>query len=1074
MNIVPLLVGWLALQSDGLVRVGAATESEIADSDSRVTTAAIERTFTDAPVLGKRFQLHVDAPGTYTIELRSHFFDAYLVLRDERGDALLENDDGLFGTHARITTELAANTRHAIDVCALHGGRGLFEVRVIAGAPPPLTPIERQAAELDDAQRALAIREKVLGPEHPGTAVSLNRLAGLLKASGDLDAAEPLYERALAIRETALGPLHPDTARSLTNWAVVLRARGDLNGALPLLERALAIHEQALGPMHRNTATSLNYLAELLWERGDFDRARPLFERALSIYETVLGPKHANTAAVLNNLATLLWSRGDFEAAQPLFERALAIREETLGPEHPETATILDNLAVLLEKRGDLDAARPLHERALAIREKQLGPDHPATALGLNNLAELRRTAGDLDGALPLAERALAIYEKTLGGAHPETATSLNNLALLRRARGDLLEARALTERALAIWEKSVGPDHPNTALCLSNLSALAFDEGDLVRARELIQRSLRASEAQRISLLSRGSESESRRYLTSLRWQIQLLVSVSPDRDAAEAVLAWKHQAGRALHAERSGLHASLSGENASALEVLQDVQSQLSKLAFARSIEDRELHESEVTRLQVEREGLERLLAGAVDAVLPAAPSLAAVRGALPQRSALVDVFAHRVYQPAQRENGKVIARGRWLERRVSAWITRPDREASVHVDLGWEADVERALNDYLHELVSRRGVAASGDASADLTRALRRLVWDPLAAHLDGVTRVLVSPDGALCTLPFESIALEDGSFLLEHMSFVYEQSADALLRNRGEEALSRSLLSVGGVDYSERAALEGTVSTSPSSDAAKSGAPASRAAVPARDSDSRGSFQHFWAPLRHTSYEADVVYGLHEALARNEKRLALHGPDATEEALKRELSRHAIVHIATHGFFNPEGIPSLWEHAPDETQKTRSGGQGEMLDRAPGLLSGLVCAGANVEPEDEARDDGYLTAEEVGWLDLSRVELVVLSACETALGKAESGEGLLGLRRAFELAGSKTVVSSLWSVKDESTARLMQSFYENLWVKKLGRADALRAAQLEMLAKNRAQYKDPLPSTWGAFVLSGEWR
>src|SRR6185295_6838993 len=122
----------------------------------------------------------------------------------------------------------------------------------------------------------------------------------------------------------------------------------------------------------------------------------------------------------------------------------------------------------------------------------------------------------------------------------------------------------------------------------------------------------------------------------------------------------------------------------------------------------------------------------------------------------------------------------------------------------------------------------------------------------------------------------------------------------------------------------------------------------------------------------------------------------------------------------------------------------------------------------------RDDGYLTAEEVGWLDLSKVELVVLSACETALGKAESGEGLLGLRRAFELAGAKTVVSSLWSVKDESTSRLMQSFYENLWVKKMGRADALRAAQLEMLAKNRVQFHDPLPSTWGAFVLSGEWR
>ena len=138
-----------------------------------------------------------------------------------------------------------------------------------------------------------------------------------------------------------------------------------------------------------------------------------------------------------------------------------------------------------------------------------------------------------------------------------------------------------------------------------------------------------------------------------------------------------------------------------------------------------------------------------------------------------------------------------------------------------------------------------------------------------------------------------------------------------------------------------------------------------------------------------------------------------------------------------------------------------------------MLGALCAGANVEPE-EGRDDGYLTAEEVGWLDLSKVELVVLSACETALGRAQSGEGLLGLRRAFEMAGARTVISSLWSVKDESTSRLMQSFYENLWRRKLGRVASLRAAQLEMLARNRAEYGDPLPATWGAFVLSGEWR
>ena len=109
-------------------------------------------------------------------------------------------------------------------------------------------------------------------------------------------------------------------------------------------------------------------------------------------------------------------------------------------------------------------------------------------------------------------------------------------------------------------------------------------------------------------------------------------------------------------------------------------------------------------------------------------------------------------------------------------------------------------------------------------------------------------------------------------------------------------------------------------------------------------------------------------------------------------------------------------------------------------------------------------------------LAALSLAVPAAavCDTAIGRVKSGEVLMGLRRAFEIAGASTVVSSLWAVSDVSTADLMQAFYENLWRKKMGRADALRAAQLELIARNRAQSRDALPATWGAFVLSGEWR
>ena len=328
----------------------------------------------------------------------------------------------------------------------------------------------------------------------------LNRAGSYFHGRAAYSEARPLYERALAIREKVLGPEHPDTAMSLNNLAVLLQDQGDLAGARPLFERALAIREKVLGPEHPDTATSLNNLAGLLQDQGDLAGARPLFERALAIREKVLGPEHPDTATSLNNLAGLLRDQGDLAGARPLYERALAIREKVLGPEHPDTAKSLNNLADLLRSQGDLAGARPLYERALAICEKVLGPEHPDTATSLNNLALLLRAQGDLAGARPLFERALAICEKVLGPEHPDTATSLNNLAGLLQAQGDLAGARPLYERALAIYEKVLGPEHPNTNRARQQFRALASGRWQCSRSAHVRRR------------CSRGPQKSSRR----------------------------------------------------------------------------------------------------------------------------------------------------------------------------------------------------------------------------------------------------------------------------------------------------------------------------------------------------------------------------------------------------------------------------------------------------------------------------------------------------------------------------------------------------------------------------------
>jgi CHAT domain-containing protein len=208
-------------------------------------------------------------------------------------------------------------------------------------------------------------------------------------------------------------------------------------------------------------------------------------------------------------------------------------------------------------------------------------------------------------------------------------------------------------------------------------------------------------------------------------------------------------------------------------------------------------------------------------------------------------------------------------------------------------------------------------------------------------------------------------------------------------------------------------------------------------------------------------------------------------------------YRYLHFATHGFFADPAVRSVLAPS-DKPELTmfRDEMQRQVAGQHPGLLSGIVLAGAN-QPPTEGRDDGILTALEVGELDLQGVELVTLSACETGLGATAGGEGLLGLQRAFQTAGAHTTVATLWKVRDDATRSLMIDFYENLWNKKLTKLEALRQAQLSMLhngfqrageqpgqatrggvkllpdAPANDQRRLP-PYYWAAFVLSGDWR
>jgi nephrocystin-3 len=372
------------------------------------------------------------------------------------------------------TADVAGNLERFIG----HAGRGLTS-----------------SFTLKLAKLSLNINERVLGPEHRATSVSLSSLGLLLKAVGDLEGAEPLLRRALAITEKSQGAEHADIGINLNNLASLLEEKDDYEAAETLYRRALVITEKAQGPEHPKTGIRWNNLGLLLKNIGDYDRAEPMLRRALAITEKTQGSEHPTTGIRLNNLGLLLQAEGDYEGAEQLFKRALAITEKAQGPEHPSTGTRLNNLGSLLEDKGDYEGAESLYRRALVISEQAEGPEHPSTAISLNNLGSLLQDKGDYEGAELLYKRALAIAEKTKGSEHPSTAKRLNNLGLLLQAKGEYEGAAQLLKRALAIAEKAHGREHLVTGISRSNLASVLEDKGDYEDAATLYKGALAIAE---------------------------------------------------------------------------------------------------------------------------------------------------------------------------------------------------------------------------------------------------------------------------------------------------------------------------------------------------------------------------------------------------------------------------------------------------------------------------------------------------------------------------------------------------------------------------------------------------
>jgi CHAT domain-containing protein len=407
---------------------------------------------------------------------------------------------------------------------------------------------------------------------------------------------------------------------------------------------------------------------------------------------------------------------------------------------------------------------------------------------------------------------------------------------------------------------------------------------------------------------------------------------------------------------------------------------------------------------------------------------------------------------------------------------------------VDLGSAEPIELAVSQWRQAIVQGQQSPAAED--------LRKRVWKPLAGHLPrGTTTVFLAPDGALSAIPWAALPGDrPGTVLLEQYVLATVPHAPFLLdrltapKPHGHATTAGLLLAIGGVAYGQEPKPVDDERTR-------------LLLLAARPAETKRGGDNGWPDLPGTLQELDAV----SRLAARSEILRLRGAEAGTARLIQELPRARWAHIATHGFFADPEVRSVLTPDPKLFGSIGTERIGAGL-RNPLVLSGLVLAGANLPPRSGddllAHDDrGILTAEAIAGLELSGLELAVLSACETGLGLVGGGEGVFGLQRAFHLAGAHNVVASLWKVDDQATAALMALFYTRLWRQGKPPIVALREAQLrlyrqpELVGKLAAargtpdfdklvQRPEPVQGTaasspprhapvrqWAAFVLSG---
>lgn len=919
-------------------------------------------------------------------------------------------------------------------------------------------------------REAVDFAESSFTGDHPATGQAYNDLGHYYFSTGQLDSAHHYHQKSLAIRLEYFGPQAPKVADSNNNLGNVYQSAGRSAEALTYYEKALVIRRQFAGTDPAELASALNNIGNAYLSLGQLNRATRAFRQTLDIRIGLLGPDHPGYGRSLQNLGNAFYQTGTLDSARFYYTLALENARLNYDSTHPQLANLYENLGNCALRNNQLTLAEEQHRKALHIREQLSGSDPVAPATSYLHLGDINRRKGDYLEAMRLTEKGWSILSEYLREDDLYLADAWEKLGLCHQTLGHFLEGRDALMTALDIRWKYFGPAHPLIAGSYTNLGNLFWQESDQNTALSYYQSALdiweqfgdqfRAEQAEALSNIG-NSHLKNKAWTQALDAYREALEKLSKQEIRLRATV-WQQmgvvfdglkQYDKALEAFDKALqlfdesreeqqNERLLALNARANTYLHIYEARqnldtlyLAMDAFAESMEllnDRQLNLLHTESRQKDIALHYDLFEGAIACQL--------ARWELEKDSS----FLWQAFRWSEASKGLML-REKWSEDEPA-----PQEQTSPLAKALWTTDAAAARLQ--QQLRGDRGLLA-------FFAGPRKLFWFFLkderlsAGQIDHISRLdqLVAELGqSLTQYPLA------GSEQQVKLDSFYQATAGALYRQLWLpiEAVFRGTSSLIIVP-------DGTLAYLPFS-------------VLLSDKP-KVSMRYKTYPYLLNEYQISYAYST-TLLAR-----ALHQPGlgnkATCLAVAPVFDGHSpALSPLTYNTVEVEGLArAIGANTLQAEQATLA----KFLEMAPNYrILHLATHGiANIQRSEfsflafslsDEDQEGRLYVSDLYQLDLP-VEMIVMSACESGIGRFQAGEGAISVGRGFAAAGARSLIATLWSVNDAKTADFMQAFYRQL-ERGATKDEAIRKVQQDYLKQVRQA--DAHPFYWAAFLPIGD--